>query len=88
MADKYEVRAAALASAQASSQDRTKLDTREELVELGNVLVTLFELVLKLPNTRERRQAVQQIGDFQRRLEALVRQSASGASSEERGNRA
>ena len=42
MADKYEVGAAALASAQASSQDRTKLDTREELAELGNVLVTLL----------------------------------------------
>ena len=75
MADEYEVTAAALASAQASS-------TRElKLAELGSVLVTLFELVLKLPNTQERRQAVQQIGDFQRRLEALMRQPAGKAPS-------
>jgi hypothetical protein len=75
MADEYEVRAAALASAQASS-------TRElKLAELGSVLVTLFELVLKLPNTQERRQAVQQIGDFQRRLEALMRQRVGKAPS-------
>ncbi len=54
-----------------------KLPEINELKELTQLLLNLFETAARLPNGPERQTAFGEIDEFQRRLARLIRHSAS-----------